>query len=179
MQRRWRFENEGLERLWSPTPIYAYKFYTYDPQSGGLRSMFRDLLYADVEYERSCGHIRWPDEVTISPKRSCEGEWPNVVHTHTFPDGRVMELEGPLCGFYSYKFDHHPSGIYVWYEETNRVMALVELSGIVVEHDFGYRAERQKIIDWKGLPVRMLGFEDLWNEVIETYRLMWKEKYYG
>lgn len=180
MQRQWLFGKDGLECLWSPTPIYAYKFYTYEPRFGALRTMFMDLLYPDVEYERWCGYDRWDDDIIGDPTRSCEGEWPNVVHTKTFGDGgRVMDFGGPTCGFYSYKLDHHASEKYVWYEEPNKVMALVELSGIVVEHEHGYRAERQKIIDWKGLPVKTLGFEDSFNEVIETYRLMWKEKYYG
>lgn len=167
-----------LERLWSPTPIYAYKFYTNVPRYDAVRSMFGDMLYVDVEYERSCGYTRWKDDVS-DPRRSCEGEWPNVVHTHTFQDGRVMKLEGPLCGFYSYKLDHHAGGAYVWYEEVNKVMALVELSGVVVEHEYGYRSEKLKIIDWKGLPVKEIGFEDSWNEVVATYREMWREKYYG
>ena len=176
---QWEYESADIERLWSPTPIYAYKFYTYEPGRGVLRNMFGDLLYTNIEYKRSCIHTRWPDDFAISPKRSCEGEWPNVVHTETFPDGRVMVLNGPTCGFYSYKLDHHPNETYVWYEEVNKVMALVELSGVVVEHEYGYRAEKQKVIDWKGLPVKAIGFEDSFNEVIETYRLMWKEKYYG
>jgi len=172
-------QGQSLERLWSPTPIYAYKFYTYAPRHHGVRSMFGDIYYPNVEYEHSCGYTRWADEILDDPRRSCEGEWPDVVHTHTFADGRVMKIEGPLCGFYSYKLDHHAGGAYVWYEEVNKVMALVELSGVVVEHEYGYRSEKLKVVDWKGLPVKVIGFEDSFNEVVETYRLMWKEKYYG
>lgn len=175
---QWGYESADLERLWSPTPIYAYKFYTHVPRRGALRTMFGDLLHTGVEYERSCVHTRWQADYDV-PKRFCEGEWPNVVHTHTFPDGRVMQLEGPTCGFYGYKLDGPPRGTYVWYEEVNKVMALVELSGIVVEHEHGYRAEKLKIIDWKGLPVKEKGFEDSWNEIVETYRKMWHDYYYG
>lgn len=171
-------QEQSLERLWSPTPIYAYKFYTHVPRRGALCTLFGDILYPGVEYERSCVHSR-KNDFDLDPKRLCEGEWPNVVHTKTYSNGRVMDFGGPTCGFYSYKLDHHDDGTYVWYEETNKVIALVELSGIVVEHEHGYRSERQKVIDWKGLPVKEIGFEDSFNEVVETYRLMWKEKYYG
>ena len=68
----------------------------------------------------------------------------------------VAPAEDCTCGFYAMR-ELHPvvqdaAGLHVWRQlglgcESGLVMGRVELAGKVIEHEFGYRAERARIVE--------------------------------
>ena|SRR5690606_7443986 len=174
-----------LERLWSPTPVYAYKFYEWSPQYDGFMTVAGEVLRMDTLYDYTCyfdtSHPMYNNiRGTGQSQPRCIGEWPNVAHVEA--SGKI--IEGPTCGFYAYKLDDEALRYYghVWSVAGKTFwICLVELSGLVVEHEHGYKSTKLRIVDAKGLPKKYFDPElrALFEDTVDTYRRMWKEKYYG
>ena len=88
------------------------------------------------------------EELSIDARATCrvyEGvaaqmlEHQVYVQRHKAPDVLCT------CGFYSYK-DRSRSWVAFNAGDVSRALARVDLSGLVVEHQYGYRAERQRIL---------------------------------
>lgn len=67
---------------------------------------------------------------------------------------------GCTCGFYAL-----PSDIEAWAEGHDYVTLMVELSGTVIEHEKGYRAGHQRVIECQIPACRYCGRESTWLDV--------------
>jgi hypothetical protein len=116
------------DAYWSPTPILGFRVWEAGKRLQGARKP-----WLSPTYEAGC-------------LRGSSEQFDDAV-PHT--DGHCGK---PPCGIYAAKDPDPLLGKYWW--RPGRVIGLVELSGKVVEHDFGYRARRATavflVVSWIG-----------------------------
>jgi hypothetical protein len=73
----------------------------------------------------------------------CHGEIPLTEHSCDISSSDECLIFHPPCGFYGWKIDYLPDDIN---DMIHGFPVLVEFTGRVLEHEFGYRSSHQKII---------------------------------
>lgn len=115
-----------VDAYWSPTPILGFRIWDVDTRLQGARKPWTTPTHDAECLRRGAG--RHDDEVPHSDG-SC-GKPPCGVYATKDPDA-LLDYWGP-----------------------GRAIGLVELSGKVVEHDFGYRARKATavlmVVSWTG-----------------------------
>lgn len=188
-----------LERYWSPEPVYGYKYYReLDPNSyqsainGTILSRnevhdFRCLFKVESGSPLSESTFCCPKCGTRAThrERTCVGEWPDVVHgeIHGNCACSITNITPP-CGFYAYRLDSgertYAAHTYEHMISPSYAMVLVALSGLVVEHERGYRASRLTIIDSMRIRDRYPFTNGIAVDAdIDAQRRRWLEERYG
>lgn len=104
---------------WSPTPVYAYRLWAWkDGQVHGVRERW------------SATHMR----------ATCEGTTSGIEIPHS--DGRCGRLG---CGIYASKDAHALLTEFAPALRSGFIVGLVALTGKLVEHERGYRAEEARV----------------------------------
>ena len=124
---------DGLERVESDMPILAHRsaHLCFDGTSHHFRSVATDSCRFGVDAEASC--------VQRAAQRFARHDAPSP---------------SCLCGFYALPTDLAPT-----YESPAYVTLMVELSGTVIEHEKGYRAEHQRVVECQVGPCVYCGTE--------------------
>jgi len=107
---------------WSPTSITAWKYFTM--QDGKMTGRIRPWEHP---------HLQAVCLIDAS-------------YEHSHPDNQPVPAWNCSCGIYAYS--DKPSPSYYWDSDYGLAIAQVELSGTIIEHDSGYRAEKAKVIRW-------------------------------
>lgn len=80
----------------------------------------------------------------VDADASCSSAIYRIMRAGSFnpPTSHDAPAIGCTCGFYAL-----PSDVEPWGEGTDYVTLMVELSGSVIEHDKGYRAQHQRVVE--------------------------------
>ena len=125
-----------LETFWSPNPIMAVKEYRFNIDKNVFISDRSSIHTIGVLETATCRNL--PDWI------KCDGNVPALFHSSSkIPDLKLSFT----CGFHGFKeIDFLVKARNKFMVHFERTILLVELSGRIVEHEFGYRAQHQRII---------------------------------
>jgi hypothetical protein len=144
-----------LPSMWSPTPVYGWRYwhptpnaqlavknpymYTYNDQTLWNDSGY--LLPFGFVWSGVAGHC-WD-----SPEKTAACNFP--ICKTPFQEGNAPHPNG-TCGIYAYKTsftDGQVADIAKWHSGTGlALIGLVEMTGRIIEHEWGYRAEKVKCV---------------------------------
>jgi hypothetical protein len=128
----------AIDTVQEDMPILAHRAARLHPGRGGMtfasinKSQINGDITFGVDADATC-HCR----AEIPPSSS---SWMLAGHPYPANHKTVPDLHGN-CGWYAV-----PSDMDAWHAP-NTVDLLVELSGRVIEHEQGYRAEHQRVIE--------------------------------
>lgn len=122
----------AVPETWSPEAVVGWRTWSLD--SSGLLIGGYGATWASAEVEAVC--VRGPYARYRTPLDDRDGEWPEL---HLAPDPRCW------CGIYAWRRKEDLLGPFVGLGAPVAVVGEVELSGRVIEHEFGYRAQRARI----------------------------------
>jgi hypothetical protein len=128
----------AIDTVQEDMPILAHRAARLQPGRGGM-------TFASINKSQFHGYITFG--VDADATCHCRAEYPSsmsgwMLSGHPYPANHkiVPDLHGD-CGWYAV-----PSDMDAWHAP-NTVDLLVELSGRVIEHEQGYRAEHQRVIE--------------------------------
>lgn len=127
-----RLETPDLERVQSDMPILAHRqarLHLGAPHGRPFGSMFHQVRFG-ADSEAEC----------LNLAGMLEGNEHQAPHP------------GCSCGFYAL-----PSDVDRFYSASVAVTLLVELSGVVVEHERGFRAQHQRVVECQVVPCEHCG----------------------
>lgn len=173
---------EQLERFWSPTPIMGVRFFYKYPGKEGYRPFNRhfakEIYYEKGEkYVAKCGYGYSASEH--------EGEWPETLRHVSTNDG--FNHSRCFQGFYA--FDFESMKLHVLHSMTmgdeKPFLAVVALSGTVLQHERGYTAQQMVIVEIEPIPYFRMWYKwpigyFLDKKITKWYYrtiVEWKERY--
>lgn len=159
-------DDEPLEETWSNEKIKAWRVISVTVKEGDPDGLWLGFPHPDGPTESVVIPVRHPIGVELHAE--CRSKlFPNC---HTIPGEQCASTYGSGCGFYAFKTREQATE-YLETEPTfttylERAVAHVLLSGKVIEHEDGYRAEILEVVSIEpAMPYR-----DSFSSTIEATR---------
>ena len=143
-----------LEETWSPEKIVAWRVIDVRVEDGDPDGLWLGFPHPDGPTEPVVTPVRHPVGVELHAKCEEQGSWFNELGSSCgeVPGKNCQSGVGYGCGFYAFKTKKQAEGhkaamVIEGADATATAIACVHLSGKVIEHENGYRAEILEVLE--------------------------------